>query len=138
MLKYFFNILIILFAVLPSLKAQSSPIVVEYNRIHAIVPPDIVSQGTNKIFKTYSVITIDFDYSLIKTYYGINRYPAESIYRIESISGLKPSKGEGEYFVFTCSASNYATVIFEVKKEMKWIKRYVPHNHITHIFYYVE
>ena len=116
-------------------KAQYSPITLEYNMIYFFSPSDIVLPSRSERFRTYSLLTIDINNRVIKTFYGINTQPIETIYRIDEVSEIQSSKDNGNYFIFTCTSPNYATVIFEVNIDLNWIRRYILHNKISHLFY---
>ena len=59
----------------------------------------------------------------------------ESIYTINIISELIYSQSDGQFYRFTCFASNNAEAVIDISKDVKWVRRKISHNGITHRFY---
>lgn len=116
--------------------AQEEPLQFKFNRIDYFAPAGPLSGSENKTFKNTSYITIDVELEEITVLTYFSDPPTESIYKIQDISELNSDKGQGKYYKITTLATNYATVIFELNIDGNWIKRKIPHNGISHTYYY--
>jgi len=115
--------------------AQNEPYVFVFNSINYFAPADRHFSSVNKTTYDKTEITIDFSTNkiLLKTYYSDGL--VDSTYEIKKVSELQTDYNKGNFYVFTCRASNNAEAIFEVSKEGRFITRKITHNGIIHKYF---
>ncbi|WP_373060461.1 hypothetical protein [Zunongwangia sp. H14] len=134
--KIFIGLVIIfIFSLKAFTQEETEPYYFEYNRIKYFAPAGPISNAESKILKYNSYITIDLNIGqvIILTYSSDG--PNKSIYEIKNISELQTNKGNGQFFILDCRASNHAKVLIELSYSGEWIKRTIPHNGIYHKYY---
>lgn len=126
---------IIFFIISSYSNAQSEPYIFVFNSINYFAPADSHFNSVNKTTYDKTEITIDLSTNkiLLKTYYSDGLI--DSTYEIKKISELQTEYSKGNFYIFTCRASNYAEAIFEVSKEAKFITRKITHNGIIHKYF---
>ena len=133
--KITFIISLLFFFISLYCKAQTEPYILVFNSINYFAPADSHFNTVSKTTYDKTEITIDLSRQkiLLKTYYSDGL--VDSTYEIKKISKLQTDYSKGNFYIFTCQASNYAETIFEVSKESKFIIRKFPHNGITHKYF---
>ena len=115
--------------------SQNEPYYYIFNTVNYFAPADSHSSSVNKTSYEKSEVTIDLNTNKIIIKVNYSDGPVESVYTIKKISELNNNYNDGQYYTFTCLASNYAEVIIDVSKEANWVKRKITHNGITHKYY---
>ena len=115
--------------------SQNEPYYYVFNTVNYFAPADSHSTTINKTSYEQSEVTIDLNTNKIIIKVNYSDGPVESIYTIKKVSELNYSQSDGQFYTFTCLASNYAEVIIDVNKEAKWVRRKITHNGITHKYY---
>lgn len=115
--------------------SQNEPYYYIYNTVNYFAPADSHSSSKNKTSYEKSEVSIDLNTNKIIIKVNYSDGPVETIYTIKKVSELIYNQSDGQFYTFTCLASNYAEVIIDVSKEAKWVRRKIAHNGITHKFY---
>ncbi|GEP96152.1 hypothetical protein [Chitinophaga cymbidii] len=116
-------------------KAQGKPYVLKYNRIDYYAPASPNLPAENKTMNLDSKFIIDIEKNFVEILVFYSDGPVKSKYEIKEFSDIKESKEGGKYFTLKCQGNNLATVVIDVNKQVRWIKRTIPHNGIVHKFY---
>ena len=131
------NIFLLFFIIFISTKSysQKDPYYFVFNTLNYFAPADSHFSTINETSYEKSEITIQLNTNNIIIKVNYSDGPVESIYNIKKVSELIESQGEGQFYTFTCLASNYAKTVIDVSKEAKWVRLKIMHNGITHKYY---
>lgn len=115
--------------------SQKEPYYFVFNTVNYYAPADRHFSYKKETYYEKTEILIDLNTNKIILKFNNSNGLAESIYTIKKTSELKHSQNDGQYYTFTCLASNYAEAIIDVSKEANWLRREITHNGITHKYY---
>ena len=106
-----------------------------FNTLNYFAPADKYFSSKNETSYEKTEVIIDFKNNKIIIKVNYSDGIVESIYTINKISELIYSQSDGQFYRFTCFASNNAEAVIDISKDVKWVRRKISHNGITHRFY---
>lgn len=134
--KIFTLFSISLFCLISSVSySQKEPYYYFFNTLNYFAPADRYFSSKNETSYENTEVTIDLNINKIIIKVNYSDGLVESIYTIKKVSELQYNQSDGQFYTFTCLASNYAEAIIDISKEAKWVRRKITHNGITHKYY---